>query len=128
MWKGMKHPAKAGDTGLFAEASNEELIDGNIMQILGTRKGERVMLPRFGTRIWEYIHEPLDGPTKLFLKTEITEALEEWEDRIKLRGISFSTGEDAGLLKIRIAYSFIETGEDREIDLTLSGNGGVTVG
>lgn len=98
------------------------------MQILGTRKGERVMLPRFGTRIWEYIHEPLDGATKLFLKTEITEAFEEWEDRIKLRGITFFTGEDVGLLKMRIAYAIIETGEDKEIDLTLSEKEGVSIG
>ena len=48
------------------------------------------MLPLFGTRIWEYIHEPLDAPTVQFLRAEIADAIRVWEPRAIFVSASFS--------------------------------------
>ena len=84
MWKGMTYPVKSGDRGLFNSASDVDLIQGNILQILGTRRGERVMLPTFGSRIMDFIFEPLDHATCALIRFEAIRAIKTWEPRIIL--------------------------------------------
>ena len=81
----ISYPIKPGKKGLFNIETDIKLIEGNIIQILGTRKGERVMLPLFGSRILDFIHEPLDHITCALLRHEIIDAVSSWEKRITLR-------------------------------------------
>ena len=83
-YRGIHYPVKAGTKGLFAAETDINLIEGNIIQILGTRKGERVMLPLFGSRILDFIHEPLDHITCALLRFELIDAISMWEHRIIL--------------------------------------------
>ena len=83
-WRGISYPVRAGDKGLFNVKTDIELIKGNIIQILGTRRGERVMLPLFGSRIPEFIFEPLDHITCALLRFELIQAVQRWERRIIL--------------------------------------------
>ena len=83
-YKGLAYPIKLGQKGLFRSANNIQLIEGNIIQILGTRKGERVMLPEFGTNIHKFIHEPLDHITCALIRVEIFDAIKRWEPRVIL--------------------------------------------
>ena len=85
MWKGPSYPLRAGIYGFFETKADEELIQGNILQILGTRRGERVMLPLFGSRIRELIHEPLDPITLQLMKVEVIDAIKMWEPRVILK-------------------------------------------
>ena len=83
-YRGIYYPVKAGTKGLFAAETDINLIEGNIIQILGTRKGERVMLPLFGSRILDFIHEPLDHITCALLRFELIDAISMWEHRVIL--------------------------------------------
>ena len=84
LYKGISYPVRAGEKGLFTSENDIKLIEGNIIQILGTRKGERVMLPLFGSRILDFIHEPLDHITCTLLRFELIDAIRMWEHRIIL--------------------------------------------
>ena len=83
-YSGIAFPVKRGNKGLFNIVNDIQLIEGNIIQILGTRKGERVMLPLFGSRILDFIHEPLDHITCALLRFELIDAISLWEHRIIL--------------------------------------------
>ena len=83
-YRGISYPVKSGQKGLFNVENDIELIEGNIIQILGTRKGERVMLPDFGSKILDFIFEPLDHITCALLRIEIIEAIKKWEPRVTL--------------------------------------------
>ena len=83
-YRGLYYPVKAGKKGLFCSETDIKLIEGNIIQILGTRKGERVMLPSFGSKILDFIHEPLDHITCSLMRFEIIQAVSSWEKRIIL--------------------------------------------
>ena len=37
-------------------------IRADLLHLILTRKGSRYYLPDFGTRIYEFIFEPMDGP------------------------------------------------------------------
>ena len=84
MYSGIAYPIKQGRKGLFSVESDIKLIEGNIIQILGTRKGERVMLPLFGSRVLDFIHAPLDHITCALLRFELIDAIKMWEPRIIL--------------------------------------------
>lgn len=83
-WRGVAYPLKSGDKGLFKSEIDEKLIEGNIIQILGTRRGERVMLPLFGSNILQFIHEPLDKVTCALIRKELINAIAMWEPRVIL--------------------------------------------
>ena len=83
-YSGISYPLKSGGRGLFDVKTDVELIKGNIIQILGTRRGQRVMLPEFGSRILEFIHEPLDKITCALLRFELIQAIQRWEPRVIL--------------------------------------------
>ena len=63
LYSGIAYHVKQGRKGLFSVESDIKLIEGNIIQILGTRRGERVMLPLFGSKMLDFIHEPLEHIT-----------------------------------------------------------------
>lgn len=83
-WRGIAYPVKTGEKGLFKVETDVKLIEGNIIQILGTRKGERVMLPEFGSKILDFIFEPLDYITCALIRFELINSIKRWEPRIIL--------------------------------------------
>jgi phage baseplate assembly protein W len=52
-----------------------EEIRSNLIHLLLTRKGSRYFLPDFGTRLLEYIFEPLDGPTFSDIEADIRQSI-----------------------------------------------------
>lgn len=76
-----------------------EEIRSNLIHLLLTRKGSRYFLPDFGTRLLEYIFEPLDGPTFKSIETEIRESVTKYMPQLQLTSINITAPEDtpAGL-------------------------------
>ena len=62
--------SNVGDYLLLTQQSDEE-IRTDLLHLILTRKGSRYYLPDFGTRIYEFIFEPLDGVTFESIKDDI---------------------------------------------------------
>jgi phage baseplate assembly protein W len=75
---GITFPFKDSLNGKFLDLSDttEEEIRSSLIHLLLTRKGSRYFMPNFGTRLYEFIFEPLDSPTFDQIETEIKEAVE----------------------------------------------------
>jgi len=69
-------------TGRFVMVDAEEDIRQSIYIILMTRKGERMMLPEFGSRIHDYVFDLPDQAAENLIITEVIDALTLWEPRI----------------------------------------------
>jgi phage baseplate assembly protein W len=63
------------NSGYFSKMSGNELIKKNITQLISTSRGERFMLPLFGTNLKKYIFEPLDGFLIYKIKKEVQETM-----------------------------------------------------
>ncbi len=93
-----------------ATSSNHAHIHESIRQILGTRKGERLMRPDFGTRLHELVFEPNDSLLYGLLRHEVIEALEEWEPRVIITDVSCAAdGADGHMVLVRIDYRLISS-------------------
>ena len=75
---GITFPFKDSLNGKFLDLSDtsDEEIRSSLIHLLLTRKGSRYFMPNFGTRLYEFIFEPLDSPTFDQIETEIKEAVE----------------------------------------------------
>jgi len=74
---GITFPFRDSFVGKYLDVSNtnEEEIRNSLIHLILTKKGSRYYLPDFGTRIYEYIFEPLDGPTFSDIEADIRESI-----------------------------------------------------
>lgn len=103
---GFSFPVQADPlSGRIRMASEEEDIRQAIRIILMTRKGERVMRPDFGCRIYDYAFGTTDYASLSRMKNAVEEALRLWEPRIidVEAEVTVADGE-SGLLMIEISY------------------------
>ncbi len=128
LYKGLAYPVKASKKGLLKTNSDIDLIKSDIKQILITRKGERVMLPEFGSKILDFIHEPLDNVTCSLIRNEIINAVSKWENRITVNKNNTTVTPYPDLFMIKAVLSFytVINSQEQQLVLEISKNGGVT--
>jgi len=76
----------------LTQTANDE-IRTDLIHLLLTRKGSRYFLPDFGTRLYEYIFEPLDSPTFNNIESEIKESCEKYLPQLLITNISIKAAE-----------------------------------
>ena len=96
---GINFPFRDSFDGRFLDLSStiDEEIRTDLIHLLLTRKGTRYFLPDFGTRLLEYIFEPLDGPTFSDIESEIRDSVSKYIPNLVITNIAVydaSTEED----------------------------------
>jgi uncharacterized protein len=89
--------------------TDEDLIKEDIINHIFTRKGERLMMPNFGTRIPEMAFEPLDDTTLGIIETDISEVIA-YEKRVKLLNLLMVPDYDNNQLMAQIVLEFYPSG------------------
>ncbi len=87
-------------------------IHESILQILGTRPGERFMNPEFGSRLKDLVFEPNDSILKGLIRHYVIDAIERWEKRVYVTDVTFDDSPetvDANTIPVRISYRVIDT-------------------
>tara|TARA_R100000664_G_C2760068_1_gene150725 strand:- start:15810 stop:16268 length:459 start_codon:yes stop_codon:yes gene_type:complete len=86
---GVDFPFRSSRLGYFLELTEtpEEEIKADLIHLLLTRKGSRYFLPDFGTRLYEFIFEPLDSPTFNSIDSEIRQQVEKYIPNLKITDI-----------------------------------------
>jgi phage baseplate assembly protein W len=83
----------------------EQDIQEAIWIILGTARGERVMLPDFGCGIHDYVFAPNNPSTRAQIADRVREALVTYEPRIEVLDVRVeSFPEEPNKLLIRVDY------------------------
>lgn len=72
-------------------------IRSSLINLILTRKGSRYYLPNFGTRLYEYIFEPLDVPTFDSIESDIRLAVETYMPNLRITNVEITaaTSEEA---------------------------------
>jgi uncharacterized protein len=101
--------------GNLALSAGDRNIQESIWIILGTKLGERVYRPNFGSRLSELVFAPMSTQTLLLIRVYVREALEMWEPRILLRDILTEPNPIKGQVLISIQYQIKETYDPRSL-------------
>lgn len=81
--------SRKGDYLALTEFEQQE-IRSDLIHLLLTRKGTRYFLPDFGSRLYEYIFEPLDGPTFSEIESEIRDSVAKYMPGILITSIKIT--------------------------------------
>jgi len=89
---GINFPFLDSPFGTYFDLSQnrDQEIRSNLIHLLLTRKGTRYYLPDFGTRLYEFLFEPLDGPTFSDIEAEIRESVSEYIPNLTITNISIN--------------------------------------
>ena len=89
---GVNFPFRESYVGKYLDVSDttEQEVRSNLIHLLLTKKGYRYYLPDFGTRLYEYIFEPLDGPTFSEIEGEIRDSVEKYMPGVQITNISIT--------------------------------------
>ncbi len=81
--KGLKFPVSVNNvTGRFEMSFGEEDIKESIYIILMTQKGERLLMPNFGSKINSYVFEVMNETNLTLMANNIKNAIQTYEKRI----------------------------------------------
>jgi phage baseplate assembly protein W len=84
-----------------------ELVKLDLLNHIFTKRGERVMMPTFGTQIPEMTFEPLDDTTVGIVESEVTRVID-FDPRVELLDINVQPDYDTGSLYVGANVLYIE--------------------
>jgi phage baseplate assembly protein W len=102
---GLRFPLDVDRNGRIATSSGEQRVEESIALVLGTRLGERVMLPRFGCGVHDQLFEANDPTSIGIVKFAVRDALALLEARIDVLDVGVETSPSSpSLVLVRIDY------------------------
>ena len=109
-----------------------DLIKQDIHNHFMTAKGERVMLPEFGSVIWNYIYDPLDEQTKEAIRLDAEDIIGQ-DPRVQLEDVDVQSFEHGIIVDLKLMILPQNVSEQMAIAFNIntqpsSGGGGGSAG
>lgn len=95
---GFPYPVTKNSKGYFYSQSDINQIKSDMLILLLTSPGERVMNPRYGTPLKELFFEPNDPRVASEAKKMIVRSLKSWEPRVAIKNVEVSSKAEANTL------------------------------
>jgi len=80
-------------------------INGALLNIIKTKKGEKPFNPEFGSTIYHALFEPIHPRMEVDLATQIKQTVNKQEPRIKLHSVVVNASPDENGYDVSITYS-----------------------
>jgi phage baseplate assembly protein W len=109
-------------TGAVATSAHEDNIRESMTLILGTRPGERQMLPEFGCRVHEVMFTPNSQANASLVAYHVRAALARWEPRVEVVDVA-AVPEEGGKLSVAVRYRVKSTRVEHTLGLDLQTGG-----
>ena len=93
------------------------VIQSNLKMLLLTAKGERLMLPDYGTNLKRIIFELNVATVETIIQQEIAQAVALWEPRVTLQTISVVSNENARYVTVQALFLSRQNGQPVAVDL-----------
>lgn len=92
-----------------------DLARQDLLNHFNTRKGERIMLPNFGSIVWDMLFEPLDDITINLIDADVRAIIKN-DPRWSIQSIAISEGPNA--LNIEVVVIYLPSEETVTLPLT----------
>lgn len=113
----------ASTAGILPFQADDRLIKNDLLILLLTAPGQRVMRPGFGTPINRYLFEPADTNDYQLLRTSILNAIEVNEPRVIVEDVVVNGNENQLNIKVIFRLTF-NPSRTLDIELELPRTGG----
>ena len=99
-----------------------ELVKLDLLNHIFTRRGARVMMPTFGTRIPDLVFEPLDDVTIDVLKEDLR-AVFAFDPRVQLLDLVITPSYDTNAVAVSAKLLYIELNISGNLDINITFEG-----
>jgi len=106
-YRGFNPPIFGGQQNILSRQSGERLIKNDLLQLLLTSPGERVMRPDFGTIIKESLFEPIDSVTLRDIEKDVNNKIRTFEPRVSATA-NVALDADNNTLRITVSGIVLE--------------------
>ena len=94
-------------TGDVATKKDVAAIRQSVLNLLYTRRGERLFDSQLGTNLINLLFEPLSELTAGLIRDEIIDVIESYEPRVSIKSIEVSTNQSLDGFDVRIDFIII---------------------
>lgn len=122
---GITLPIVNGSGGYFQQSFDTNTqVKSNLSNFLKTKRGERRMMPEFGTRLYTVLFEQQDENINEIVKNLLREEISFWIPEVRVDEISIintenSSNDDNYKLRISLAFTVIQTDQKDTLDFEL---------
>lgn len=95
---GVPYPITRNPLGFLRSSNGIDQIKSDLLQLLLTTPGERVMLPTYGTPLKKLIFDPNDTNLEIAAREMIINSINQWEPRITVQQIEITSSIDPNQL------------------------------
>ena len=96
-----------------------DAVISSLSNIVATLQGGRRMLPEFAQDIWALLFDPMDEDTARILGERLLEAIDIWEDRVKVIRINIDPDWDSNQYNVSMEFRIKRLEEAQTIDFIL---------
>ena len=89
--QGLAYPITKHPLGLLHSSKNLDVLKSDLIVLLLTNPGERVMLPGYGTPLRRFIFEQNDTGTSDEIEEVIADSIRTWEPRVAIEAIEVTS-------------------------------------
>lgn len=115
MWYDLSMNLEKMANGDIRHVIDNEAIQNSLTNIFKTLPGSRRMLYPFASPVWGMLFEQIDSTTSMRLGDMLLQAIERWEDRIKVSNLHVSPKPDENQYIVTLTYTIITDGEKNYI-------------
>lgn len=108
--------------GVAVQDEGPEKLKENLIHILLTGVGERVMWREYGGGVHQLVHDPNNDALRALVQHQIARAITRWEPRVLLQSVTVN--QQGGTLNAELQYIIRSTQQSQTLSVPL-GIGGV---
>ena len=107
-WYGINAPFVGGNERFFSRQSNEKIIKNDLLQLIMTAPGDRIMRSDMGTPLRKFTFETIDDVNLDDLRTGILEEVEKREERVEVDDLIFETDRDRNQVIAKLYVHWVD--------------------
>ena len=104
IWSDLDHRLIQDAQGSLKKIINVQAVMTSVDNILRTSKGERVMLPSFGSSLKDMIFESMNSSLIDLISQNIKDEIELWDNRVVVSQIRYLEEPDDNSIVVEIAF------------------------
>lgn len=105
IYYGYNPPFLGGAQNVMSRQEDDRLIKNDILQLLLTVPGERVMRPDYGVNLRNFVFEQMVDRDLSQLKQEVIRAITEFEPRVDVEQVTINRLDEQNKIEIRVVVN-----------------------
>lgn len=104
IWSDLDHRLVQDAQGALKKVINVQAVLTSVDNILRTSKGERVMLPEFGSSLKDMVFESMNSSLIDLLSRGLKDEIEMWDDRVSVTQLQYLSEPDNNAVIIVVSF------------------------